>query len=46
MSKGLYGNLYDVLIHGSEPTVTLDQVRRQIAVLEECHRANTLPRRA
>ncbi|MEX0775153.1 MAG: Gfo/Idh/MocA family oxidoreductase [Phycisphaeraceae bacterium] len=45
MSKGLYDNVYDTLVNGAEPVVKLDQVRRQIAVFEECHRRNPLPRR-
>ncbi len=45
MTKGVYDNVYDVLVNGAEPVVKLQQVRRQIAVLEECHRQNPLPRR-
>jgi hypothetical protein len=45
MSKALYDNVYDVLTKGAEPIVKLEQVRRQVAVLEECHRQNPLPAR-
>ena len=43
LSKGIYDNVYDVLTNGAEPIVKLEQVRRQVAVLEECHRQNPLP---
>jgi predicted dehydrogenase len=45
MSEALYNNLYDVLVNGAEPVVKLEQVRRQIAVLEEVHKQNPLPRK-
>lgn len=45
MSRALYDNLYDVLVCSGKPEVTLDQVRRQIAVLEECYRQNPMPQR-
>jgi predicted dehydrogenase len=45
MSKGLYDNLFAVLLNGAEPVVKLAEVRRQVGVLEECHRQNVLPRR-
>lgn len=38
----LYFNLYDAMVNGKPLEVTLDQVRRQIAVIEECHRQNPL----
>ncbi|OQA86137.1 MAG: putative oxidoreductase YdgJ [Lentisphaerae bacterium ADurb.Bin242] len=38
----LYENLYDALVNGGKLEVTLEQVRRQIAVIEECHRQNPL----
>jgi len=41
-----YNNIYNVL-HGNEKLlITLPQVRRQIAILEEAHRQNKLPRKA
>ena len=40
-----YENLYGALVHGTPLEVTLEQVRRQIAVIEECHRQNPLPKR-
>ena len=43
--KAIYDNLYGVLKHGDKPLITLPQVRRQIAVMEECHRQNPLPRK-
>ena len=39
-----YGNLFDVLRGGADLLITPAQVRRQVAVLEECHRQNPLPR--
>ncbi|MCX7591238.1 MAG: Gfo/Idh/MocA family oxidoreductase [Kiritimatiellae bacterium] len=44
-SKGFYDNLYEVLAHGAELVVKPAEVRRQIAVFEECRRQNPLPRR-
>jgi predicted dehydrogenase len=41
----VYGNLHDVLCKGDALLITTDQVRRQIAIMEECHRQNPLPRR-
>lgn len=38
-----YHNIYDVLQDKAELLITPAQVRRQIAVLEECHRQNPLP---
>ena len=43
-SQRFYDNLHDVLTAGAEPVVTPQQVRRQIAVIEECHRQNPLPK--
>ena len=45
LSRGVYDNVYDVLARGAEPVITHDQVRRQVGVLEECHRQNPLPKR-
>lgn len=44
MSKLYYDHLFDVLRHGAEPAITPEQVRVQIAVIEECHRQNRLSR--
>jgi scyllo-inositol 2-dehydrogenase (NADP+) len=44
-SRAFYDNLYAALVRGAELVVKPEQVRRQIAVLEECHRQNPLPRR-
>jgi predicted dehydrogenase len=43
-SRGFYDNAYDILVNGGQRVITLDQVRRQLAVMEECHRQNPLPR--
>lgn len=43
-SKRFYNNLADALNHGKPLTVSLREVRRQIAVIEECHRQNPLPK--
>jgi len=43
-SKSFYDNMYDVLTGKGKLAVTLEQVRRQVAVIEECHRQNRLPR--
>jgi predicted dehydrogenase len=45
LSQGLYNDIYGVLVEGRVPVVRLEEVRRQIAVLEECHKQNPLPRR-
>ncbi|MGN0867157.1 MAG: Gfo/Idh/MocA family protein [Oligosphaeraceae bacterium] len=39
-----YLNLYDAILNGAPLEVPLDQVKRQIAVIEECHRQNPLSR--
>jgi len=44
-SRAFYNNIYDVLVNGAELVVKPEEVRRQIAVIEECHRQNPLPRR-
>lgn len=44
LSGKFYDNLYPALTRGAKLEVTLPQVRRQIAVIEECHRQNHLPR--
>ncbi len=41
----IYGNLHDVLVKGEPLVIPLAQIRRQIEVLEECHRQNSLPQR-
>ncbi len=42
--KSFYDNVAEVLRGQAQPLITLPQVRRQIAVFEECHRQNPLPR--
>ena len=45
-TERFYNNVYNAL-HGKEKLlITLPQVRRQIAILEEAHRQNKLPRKA
>ncbi len=39
-SAGFYQRLYETLAEGKPPAVTLEQVRRQVAVMEECRRQN------
>ncbi len=39
-----YGALYETIVNKSTLAITPAQVRRQIAVIEECHRQNPLPR--
>jgi scyllo-inositol 2-dehydrogenase (NADP+) len=45
MAGRFYQNLYDVLTTGAALVVTPEQVCQQIAVMEECHRQNPLPRK-
>ncbi len=42
MAMCFYKNLYDALTIGTPLEVTPEQVRQQIAVIEECHRQNPL----
>ena len=42
--RRIYENLHDVLTNGGEPLIALGEVRRQVAVIEECRRQNPLPR--
>ncbi|MBN1352892.1 Gfo/Idh/MocA family oxidoreductase [candidate division KSB1 bacterium] len=44
-SKLFYENVYVALVNGSELVVKPREVRRQVAVIEECHRQNPLPKR-
>jgi predicted dehydrogenase len=46
ISKGFYDNIYNALVSGGKLEVSLDQVRRQVFVLEEAHRQNPLPKLA
>jgi predicted dehydrogenase len=45
MTGGFYNMLYDHIVSGTELTVTPEQVKRQIAVIEECHRQNPLSKK-
>ncbi|MFT5368184.1 MAG: scyllo-inositol 2-dehydrogenase (NADP+) [Candidatus Latescibacterota bacterium] len=38
-----YDNVFDVLQNGAERLIKPEQTRKQIAVIEECHRQNPLP---
>jgi predicted dehydrogenase len=44
-SRMFYNNIHDVLTRNGALSVTVEQVRRQIAVMAECHRQNRLPRK-
>lgn len=44
MGSCYYQNIYDCIVHDAELIVKWDEVRRQIAVIEECHRQNPLPK--
>lgn len=44
-SRAFYRNLHDALTKGAALEVQPSEVRRQIAVIEECHRQNPLPKR-
>ena len=39
-----YEQVYDALVNGKPMEVTLDQIRRQIMIIEECHRQNPFPK--
>jgi hypothetical protein len=38
-----YSNVFDVIRNGAEQLIKPEQTRKQIAVMEECHRQNPLP---
>lgn len=40
ISRGFYNNAYDILVNDASRVITLEQVRRQIAAIEEAHRQN------
>ena len=44
LSRAFYNNVYDVLVRGGKLVVTPPQVRRQIAVMEQCRRQSPMPR--
>ena len=46
MARPFYENLYAALTEGAPLAVPISDVRLQIAVIEECHRQNPLPRMA
>lgn len=43
-SRAFYNNVYDVLTNKGKLIVKPAEVRRQVIVMEECHRQNPLPR--
>ncbi len=45
MSKQFYGHLYRTLTEGAPLVITPLHVRRQTAIIEECHRQNRLSKR-
>jgi scyllo-inositol 2-dehydrogenase (NADP+) len=45
LSSSFYNNIYNVLTGRGKLEVLPQQVRTQIAVIEECHRQNRLPRK-
>ena len=45
MAYRFYSNLYDAITKGAALAVTPEQVLQQIAIIEECHRQNPLPRK-
>ena len=45
MAKAFYTHLYATLTEGAPLAITPQQVRQQIAVIEECHRQNPLSKR-
>ncbi len=46
ISKGFYDCIYNAIVNKGKLVVTHEQVRRQVFVLEECHRQNPLPKLA
>ena len=44
MAAKFYGNLYRALSAGEPLVIPPEHVRQQVAVIEECHRQNPLPR--
>lgn len=44
MTKSYYTRLYETIVNGAPLFVKPEEVRRQVAVIEECHRQNPLPR--
>jgi predicted dehydrogenase len=45
MARQFYSHLYKTLTEGAPLVVTVDDIRRQVAIIEECHRQNPIPRR-
>ena len=44
LSKAFYDNAYDIIVNKAKRVIKLPEVRRQVAVLEECARQNRLPK--
>lgn len=45
MARRFYNNFYDALTAGTALAIPPEQVLQQIAVIEECHRQNPMPRK-
>ena len=45
MAARFYNNLYDALTTGAALAIPPEQVLQQIAVIEECHKQNPLPKK-
>jgi len=43
--QSLYRDFYKVVTEGKEPEIKLEQVRRQIYIMEEAHKQNPLPKK-
>ena len=43
LSKGFYDEVHAVMTRDAQPTIRHDEVRRQIAIMEEARRQNRLP---
>ena len=44
-SRAFYDNVHDVIVKRGRQIIRHDEVRRQLAAIEECHRQNRLPKR-
>ena len=45
MAARFYANLYDALTTGAALAIPPEQVLQQIAIIEECHKQNPLPKK-
>ena len=44
-TRAFYNHAYDVLVNRKAPVIKLSEVRRQVELIQECHRQNPLPKR-